>query len=223
MLEERQIGLQSLELSEEEIYFAMGYGDNRPDEDICALVAEVYAEIRSLCQPRYMFQIVEAERIARQRILVRDIAFSPGGIIGSYLPGLTHICLFVATAGQEYDAYLHLLKKQDNIVKEFVADSIGTVIAEACVTLLGKELDERNCDVRRSLPYSPGYCGWDIQEQRLLFSLFPPQPCGITLSDSFLMSPVKSVSGFYGLGKELHPQPYRCEICTNKQCYKRKH
>ena len=89
-----------------------------------------------------------------------------------------------------------VLKKQDNIVKEYVADSVGSVIAERCVTLLGKELD-KECEFRHSLPYSPGYCGWDIREQQKLFSLFPPQPCGITLSDSFLMSPVKSVSGFF--------------------------
>lgn len=221
MLEERRIGLQSLELSEEDMYLAMGYRGTVPDDDICALVAEVYAEIGSLCVARYMFQTLEAELISRQRIRVGDVEFSPGGIIGSYLPGLTHVCLFVATAGEEYDAYLHQLKTQDHIVKEYVADSIGSVIAEACVSLLDKELGA-DCTLRHSLPYSPGYCGWDIREQQKLFSLFPLQPCGIRLSDSFLMSPVKSVSGFFGLGRELHPQPYRCEICTNKHCYKRK-
>ncbi|WP_300704882.1 vitamin B12 dependent-methionine synthase activation domain-containing protein [Bacteroides sp.] len=221
MLEERQVELQSLALSEADIYLAMGYRGYKPDENICALVTEVYAEIQSLCKPRYMFQMLEAELIARKRVRVGDVEFSPGGIIGSYLPGLTQICLFVATAGKEYDVYLHQLKAQDNIVKEYVADSIGSVIAESCVTLLGKELDTEG-EQRHSLPYSPGYCGWDIREQQKLFSLFPSQPCGIALSDSFLMSPVKSVSGFFGLGKELHPQPYRCEICTNIHCYKRK-
>lgn len=221
MLEERQVQLQLSDFSEEEVYMAMGYRGATPEGDICALVDEVWAEIQSLCIPRYMFQILEAQQLPKLRILAGGMEFSPGGIIGSYLSGMTHICLFVATAGKEYDAYLHSLKKQDNIVKEYVADSIGSVIAEGCVTLLGKELD-KECVFRHSLPYSPGYCGWDIREQQKLFSLFPPQPCGIVLSDSFLMSPVKSVSGFFGLGKELRPQPYRCEICNNKHCYKRK-
>lgn len=221
MLEERRIGLQSLALPEEDIYLAMGYRGAVPEENICALVAEVYAEIVSLSVPRYMFQTLEASLESKQQVRVGDVTFSPGGIIGSYLSGLTHVCLFVATAGQEYDDYLHRLKAEGDIVKEYVADSIGSVIAEYGVTLLAEELG-RDCDLRHSLPYSPGYCGWDICEQRKLFSLFPSQPCGIRLSDSFLMSPVKSVSGFFGLGKELHPQPYRCEICMNKHCYKRK-
>lgn len=221
MLEQRQIELQSLELPAEDIYMAMGYRGNIPDDTIRAFVEEVRTEISSLCVPRYMYQILEAGQISKQHIRVANMEFAPGGIIGSYLSGLSHICLFVATAGREYDAYLQQLKTQNNIVKEYVADSIGSVIAEACVALIDKEL-EADCELCRSLPYSPGYCGWNICEQQKLFSLFPSQPCGITLSDSFLMSPVKSVSGFFGLGKELFPQPYRCEICNNKHCYKRK-
>lgn len=221
MLEQRQIELQLLELSPEDIYLAMGYRGNMPDDTIRTLVEEVRMEISSLCVPRYMYQILEARQVSKLHIQVEGMEFAPGGIIGSYLSGLSHVCLFVATAGREYDAYLHQLKTQNNIVKEYVADSIGSVIAEACVALIDKEL-EAGCELRHSLPYSPGYCGWNICEQQKLFSLFPSQPCGITLSDSFLMSPVKSVSGFFGLGEELLPQPYRCEICNNKHCYKRK-
>lgn len=220
-VEQRQIALKSLDLSEDDIYLAMGYRGYVPESNICALVMEVYAEILPLCTPRCMFQILDAEQVSKQRIQVGAVEFTPGGIIGSYLPGLAQVCMFVATAGEEYDTYLHQLKKEDNVLKEYVADSIGTVIAEACVTWLGKKLEAEN-EVFHTLPYSPGYCGWDIREQQKLFSLFPDKPCGITLSDTCLMSPVKSVSGFIGLGKELHPQPYRCEICTNKYCYKRK-
>ena len=90
---------------------AMGYRGTTPEPDICALVNEVRAEIQSLCTPRYMFQILEARQPSKSHILAGDMEFSPGGIIGSYLSGMTHVCLFVATAGKEYDDYLHRLKK----------------------------------------------------------------------------------------------------------------
>ena len=193
-----------MNISQEEIYQAMGYRGAIPDSYTCELIAETYSEIAPLCLPRYMFRILEARQVSRQKIEVGDTGFAAGegtgfttgGIIGSYLQGMTQVCLFVATAGKEYDAYLHTLKTQDNIVKEYIADSIGSVIAEACGTLLAKDMK--------------------------LFSFFASVPCGFVLSDSFLMSPVKSFSRFIGLGKELRPQPYRCEICNNKQCYKRK-
>ena len=103
MLEERQIRLQPSEFSEEEVYMAMGYRGTTPEPDICALVNEVRSEIQSLCTPRYMFQILEARQPSKSHILAGDMEFSPGGIIGSYLSGMTHVCLFVATAGKEYD------------------------------------------------------------------------------------------------------------------------
>jgi hypothetical protein len=40
-----------------------------------------------------------------------------------------------------------------------------------------------------------------VAEQHKLFSLLPPGICGITLSDSALMHPIKSVSGITGIGK----------------------
>jgi cobalamin-dependent methionine synthase I len=73
-----------------------------------------------------------------------------------------------------------------------------------------------------SMPYSPGYCNWDIREQHLLFSLFPERPCGVILSETSLMAPEKSVSGFFALGEKLQRQPYHCQICKNSKCYKRR-
>jgi hypothetical protein len=43
--------------------------------------------------------------------------------------------------------------------------------------------------------YSPGYCGWHISGQRALFDRLRPERIGISLNESFLMTPLKSVSG----------------------------
>ena len=104
-----------MNISQEEIYQAMGYRGAIPDSYTCELIAETYSEIAPLCLPRYMFQILEARQVSRQKIEVGDTGFAAGegtgfttgGIIGSYLQGMTQVCLFVATAGKEYDAYLH--------------------------------------------------------------------------------------------------------------------
>ncbi len=207
-----------------DVFLAMGYGDCKPDDDIVSMSKEIYADIENLAIPRIMHGTVEAQRLDHKHISLgnNELTFSPGAIICSYLEGMTHIHLFVTTVGNEFDNYIRELKLSGNILKEFVADSIGTALAESCVDKISKMLDNQ-VNMKHSLPYSPGYCGWKICEQRILFSLFPENPCGISLSESCLMSPVKSVSGFFALGLNLSPQPYRCEICTNKHCYKKKH
>ncbi len=198
----------------------MGYRDHLPEDHIRSMVSDICEEIRNFCVPRYMYQIVESTLCTTSRLKISDQEFSLGKIIGSYLPGISKSCLFIATAGIEYEAFLHQLKQRGDIVQEFVADSIGTVIAEACVARIAEEL-EQTPELSHTLPYSPGYCGWHIQEQKKLFYLFPDTPCGVSLTESCLMSPVKSISGFFGLGTHLQPQPYRCEICKNIHCYKR--
>lgn len=217
----RQLDLDQLVLPDKDIYLAMGYQNHTPDEYIRSMIDHVLAEIRDICVPSYMYRIKRSTLTDQVHLEIENIPFTTGRIIGSYLPGISHTCLFVATAGKDYDAYLHELKANSDIVKEFVADAIGSVIAEACVSEISKELDLYS-EWKHTLPYSPGYCGWNIREQTTLFSFFPESPCGITLTESCLMSPVKSISGFFGLGKKLQPQPYRCEVCNNKNCFKRK-
>jgi hypothetical protein len=66
--------------------------------------------------------------------------------------------------------------------------------------------------------YSPGYCNWSVAEQNKLFSFFPDEFCGVTLSDSNLMTPIKSISGIIGLGKDVEYKEYLCDHCGIKDC-----
>ncbi|UCE26659.1 MAG: hypothetical protein JSW52_09965, partial [Candidatus Coatesbacteria bacterium] len=72
------------------------------------------------------------------------------------------------------------------------------------------------------LRYSPGYCGWDISGQKKLFEYLKPNDVGITLRESYLMEPLKSVSGVIVAGPaEIHDfelnYPF-CRDCVTKFC-----
>jgi hypothetical protein len=77
----------------------------------------------------------------------------------------------------------------------------------------------------RVLPYSPGYCGWHITAQARLFEFLHPEDIGITLNSSYLMQPLKSVSGVLVAGKgEIHkfrPKFSFCADCKTHQCVER--
>lgn len=210
-----------LSITDKEFYISMGYHDQVPDQCILHYINEIKGDIQTLCKIRYMYAIHETKLLPHNILVIQDKAFSVGKIIASYLENVTHVCSFIVTAGKEYDAYIQRLRESEDIVKEFVADSIGSVIAEACVKKIGEQIQQIH-PFNQTLPYSPGYCGWNIKEQKLFFELFPDDPVGVTLNTSYLMSPVKSISGIIGLGENLKPKPYHCELCTNKKCYKRR-
>ncbi len=76
-----------------------------------------------------------------------------------------------------------------------------------------------------ALRYSPGYCGWDVSGQRRLFDYLVPEEIGITLRDSFLMQPLKSISGVIIAG---HQEIFDfentfgfCEECSTWACRER--
>lgn len=202
-----------------DIYSVMGYGGVSPDSQTMAVVDELLPQALSVADPSFAYRVVDAAVVNRLDILLDGVEFRVGGIINSYLEGMTRACVFVATAGLEYDSWLKSVKAQGDILYEYVADSIGSVIAESCVDRLAEEIRSKykgGC----SLPYSPGYCAWNVSDQKKLFSILPQDRCGVTLTESCLMHPVKSVSGFFAMGEHLVHQPYRCELCTNKNCYK---
>lgn len=216
---EASFSLKPEELSRESVWFAMGYRGAVPEQRIRDMAEEVIERLVPCTAVRYMYRMVPAAKLSPTTMSLDGAEFKPGGIICSYLDGMTDACIFVATAGREFEAGLRDINAEGDIVTDFIADAIGTVLAELAVDRLEKSLMP---ELTLSMPYSPGYCGWDIREQHILFNLFPENPCGIRLTESSLMQPEKSVSGFFAMGEKLHRQPYHCEICKNSKCYKRR-
>ena len=132
--------------------------------------------------------------------------------------------VFTATIGIEFDQFIKKLKDEDDILRVFVADAVGSVLAEATVSYLMHKLEgiAMKENMKISNNYSPGYCDWFLAEQKKLFSLFPEGSTHITLTDSSLMLPVKSVSGIVAMGKNVKRREYGCDICKMENCIKNK-
>ena len=76
-----------------------------------------------------------------------------------------------------------------------------------------------------TLMFSPGYCGWHISAQQKLFELLKPEEIDITLNDSYLMIPLKSISGVFISGErdlfKIEDKYSFCTECKNHTCIDR--
>ena len=75
------------------------------------------------------------------------------------------------------------------------------------------------------LRFSPGYCGWHISGQKKLFKSLHPEDIGIELNASYLMQPLKSISGIIISGKKEifkfdDSFPF-CVDCATHSCLER--
>lgn len=217
--------MNELELLDTEIYSYLGYREALPDEYARVLIDCLKEEAISLCQPKLGFKIVTGEIVGKKSIqLIDDKLIHPEAIITHSLKGSECFAIIVASVGKEMDDWISTKRQGDDIMHAFVADALGSTIVESIVAWGVNYLERKVADwqMQVSNPYSPGYCGWDIAEQRILFSLLPTAFCGVTLTESCLMLPIKSVSAVVGIGSTMKKRPYKCALCTKKDCYKRK-
>ena len=201
-----------LRITPDDVYEQMGYHGEEPDEATRQETQTIIRDVSQWLHPEFCF------------FVVRDLPdFEMGKIILHQLRGSEAYALFICTSGVDFEAYQQRLKVQGDMVRVFIADALGSVIAEHCADRMEDGLQESidKLGWHHTNRFSPGYCGWHVSQQQLLFPLFEGQTCGVTLTDSSLMLPIKSVSGIIGLGTEVRHLDYTCGLCSFDKCYKR--
>ncbi len=226
-----------------EIYEQMGYGSSSDaetianvGEDVKSEVNAILEEISTFLEPQLCFFITKGETSA-DSLLVQGRTLNIGHIIHRQLTGSSLFAFFVCTAGQAFQDYQERLKSEGDMMREYTANAIGSVIAEKTADCMERELEAFLASISQSQSqgqsqshplhhtnrFSPGYCGWHVREQQLLFSIFPlDHPCGVHLTNSSLMLPIKSVSGVIGIGENVKKLEYTCGLCNFAKCYKRR-
>lgn len=196
-----------------DIYTQMGYHDAWPDEATRRETSAIIDEVCDWLRPQFCYFVVREHP-----------DFEMGRIIEKQLNGAEAYAFFICTCGCDYEAYQQRLKAEGDMVRVFIADALGSVIAEKCADEMEKNLQEsiEKLGWHHTNRFSPGYCGWHVSQQQLLFPLFKGETCGVALTESSLMVPIKSVSGIIGIGKEVRRLDYTCGLCQFEKCYKRR-
>ena len=243
---ESTLSYGDLRISPGDIYEQMGYGSAAPDDDTRYETEQVAEHVRRMLRPRFCFIITRGVLDEESHTLTVDgTVLNVGRIISRQLRGSEAYAFFVCTSGTEFEMLQRLFKQSGDMVKTFIADAMGSVIAEKTADRMEESLENilRDCSQLSTLNsqlstlnsqlstlnyhhtnrFSPGYCGWHVSEQRKLFGIFPAEhPCGVRLTESSLMLPIKSVSGVIGLGGNVRKTDYTCGLCDYVKCYKRK-
>lgn len=217
-----ELDFNMLSLTANDLFAEMGYGSTVPEESLEALAVSMLKEVSSRTVPRCTFGLFGGTVDAGSVILDCGESFPVGGTITSLLKGSERFALFAATAGMAFQEYQDDLKAEGDILKCFIADIIGTCIAEKAGDHMELLLEKELKGERHTNRLSPGYCGWHLTGQKALFRLMGGNPCGISLSDVCLMTPIKSISGIIGIGPEVDVKKYGCQYCELETCYKRK-
>lgn len=203
----------------------LGNGEGVVETHTEELIDQYTTECKKIMSPRGGYARFDAVVSESNKVIeIEGTRFQTGRIINKMLNNAEEYIFFMVTAGPAPESLSRTLLEEGQYLEGYLVDLIGSGIVESAVNQLHDHI--RNMAASRGFKatnwYSPGYCSWNVSEQQKLFSLIPKGCCGITLSDSSLMSPIKSLSGIVGIGTSVKFQEYTCEICNMKDCMFRK-
>ncbi len=191
----------------------MGYRGASPDAETLRLIAECERELAAAVKPVCCFAHAPLE------ITERGVDLGFGTIesrnLAKHLEGCTSAILFAATIGIGAD---RLIAKYGRLkpAKSVVIDALGSSAAESWCDAAEKRVTGGSPHCSR---FSPGYGDFALSHQiDFMRCLDMNRRLGITLSDSLLMTPTKSVTAVIGIGAENKTCSGKCAFCGSKTC-----
>jgi len=208
-----------------DIIALLGDENGVPDSYTEDLLEQCILNSKECMKPQASFTWLKAlDPDSKEHILIEGDAFKTGKIIQKMLAGSEAFAFMIATLGPGPESLARELMEKGEFLEGYITDLVASALIESIANQVQGHIMRIAGDqgLLISNRYSPGYCSWDVSEQQKLFDLFPKNCCDITLTESCLMSPIKSISALIGIGSSVKYQEYTCEICSMKNCVFRK-
>ncbi len=205
----------NINLQDHEIMRSMGYKKGKkPSEETINMLNKLVCASSNKLQALGTYCIVEDFRIGNGELL------TPYGCINS---------LKISSLAEKAEQILigvvtvHNLNKTEekNIMYDYLLHGIGIIAVEKTVDSLLVTI-EKKTKLYASLPFSPGYCDWDISGQKFIFNALDPSIINVqVMNNSLRMLPVYTIS-FVSLLSLQKTNKNPCIYCDLKKCSTRR-
>ncbi len=227
MRERVSIGADALEISREAVFRGQGMTEKTK---ITKTVETLFEKALAIFRQKAVCDAISVEVSIKEfmEIYQGEGRNEVPSVVELVAPKARSLTLFALTSGNALTAEIKRLFDEKDVALGYMLDLVASEGTEAAAEALTRQ----RVDMLRSrgefvdgdamLRYSPGYCGWHVSGQKKLLSFLQASEIGISLNESFLMSPEKSISGVMIAGeKKIHFFKNNfsfCEACTHKSC-----
>ncbi len=212
-----------INIDRQQILSHIGYGDEyEPSARITSLVNDYIENYHDLIAPSYSYTFRDIEWIKGNRISIGDSIILRSKVIARLLERCEIIAVFALTIGNHLEDMVTHLAENSLVLQATVLDAIGSGAAEKLASHIEDKIKRiaNAGELMTSRRFSPGYCDWEVSQQKMVFDALNGDAAGIHLTESLLMMPRKSVSGIIGIGlpnKDI--ENYNpCPTCKKKEC-----
>lgn len=191
-----------MEISESAVCSRLGYRDRSPSASTLPIIKSQITKSHTLIKPAYTYSLKALEGITGEQAFVEGSLVFTSRTVSHVLIGCKQIVVFLVTIGGGLDDEMSRLMEKGNILEATILDAIGTEAVVQTSYRLQEVVKEmaRASGYQATVRYSPGYCDWDVSQQQVLFQAIDSVALGVSLTESSLMIPIKSISGILGIG-----------------------
>ena len=198
-----------------------------PEADVSTLIEKAASEMQVVMKPQAVFEIYDLSVVECRDSGVSKPPYEPTDQVASIRPsdysttvtlrfadvtlhsrdlgrnlaGCSQVALLAATIGPQVDA---LIRRYSSLAPVYasILQATGAMFIEELVDVTNSEIKKIAAaqGLKTKPRYSPGYGDVSLQVQKDFFRLLPCTRIGLTLMDTLIMAPEKSVTAFVGIG-----------------------
>lgn len=191
-------------------------------ENIVGNVREMLELARPVAKPKAIYEVAYIENKNGDSLEIGGVKFT-SRVLRVNLDKVERVFPFIVTCGRELD---EINIPSDDFIKGYYFDQIKETAVVLARQQVEKYLKKRYAlgQLSRMAPGAAMKIDWPITQQMELFSVFGGREkveelIGVRLTDTFLMVPIKSVSGIF-FPTEVSFES--CRMCPRENCIGRR-
>jgi hypothetical protein len=179
-------------------------------------VEDAFKTAAVLIHTQAIYGVAYVSKCSLDKVEIDGIEFK-SSVLAKNLERIERVFPYVLTVG---DSLENTARSSESITRRLVLETIGDVALGSGLEHLQRHISEQY-GLERTSNMGPGQLDWPIEQQRELFSLLGhvKDTIGVSLTESLMMVPRKSISGIIFPTEETF---ISCQLCQRKKCASRK-
>ena len=203
-----------------EVYRYLGYRGNMPDDRMIQVVEQCINELIKESSPKFVCKELNILIENQGKIQLSDIEIVSKNL-SKNLAGCEKVILFAATLGVGADRLISraaVAKPSEMLIYQAASAAMIEAFCNYNNSRLKREYESGGSFLRPR--FSPGYGDFSLGHQKdILQILNAAKIAGITLTESLLMMPSKSVTAVIGVSNfPNNCDINKCDMCEKKDC-----
>jgi hypothetical protein len=172
-----------------------------------------------LLHPRVLYESYEVEEFRHQKLRLKNGFELTGKLVAQHLGPASSVVIALCTIGAELEQRANDISS-DDLVLGLALDGLGSAAVEILANASCSFFEGQASSLGQStsIPISPGMLGWSVEVgQQEIFRQLDASKIDVSLTESLLMTPKKSLTFVLGIGVDMLELGTSCDYCSLKE------